>query len=162
MRDLPCRCEQAPWIRADLICSLFHSIFSHYWHSLLLKFYTLSSTSEDSDTAPFFWDLLGAERRSLPPGLEEALPYHIIPMIAMNIPNTTWWLRPSFPKNMNPKIKTRIVFIWPRTWNDTAVNLPMHMNWLRLVPTAMVQDRRINDCREQNQRESIMVATSHR
>lgn len=62
------------------------------------------------------------------------------------IPKTTWKLRPSFPKKKNPKIKTRMVFMCPSTWNDTAVNLPMQMNWLRLVPIAMVHDRIMKNC----------------
>lgn len=57
-------------------------------------------------------------------------------------------LRPSFPKKMNPNVKTKMVFIWPSTWNVTAVNLPMHMNWLRLVPTAMVHERIKNVCKQ--------------
>jgi len=92
----------------------------------------------------------GGVRRSFPPGLDEALPYQIIPMIAIIIPRTTCRLRPSFPKKVNPRVKTRIVFMWPRTWKVTAENLPMQMNWLRLVPIAMTQERRIKNCRESN------------
>lgn len=72
---------------ADLYCSLFLSIYPRLLSQPVAEFYTLS-TSEDSDKALFFWDLL-LGRRSLPPGLDEALPYQIIPNIAMNIPITT-------------------------------------------------------------------------
>lgn len=67
--------------------------------------------------------------------------------MAMIMPRTTCKLRPSLPKNKNPRISTRMVFIWPRTWNETAVNLPMQMNWLRLVPTAIVHERIMKTCR---------------
>lgn len=110
---------------------------NHFFSDL----YTFSSDSVDSGNPACFW-LLGRERlrRSLPPGLDDAFPYQIIPITAISIPKITCKLRPSFPKKMNPNIKTRIVFICPSTWNDTAVNLPMQMNWLRLVPTAMLHD----------------------
>lgn len=115
--------------------------------------YIFPSCSLDSDKPPCFCCLLvGSEwlQRSFPPGLDEALPYHIIPTTAMIMPRTTCKLRPSFPKKKNPIIKTRIVFIWPSTWKETAVNLPMHMNWLRLVPTAIVHERIINICKSQD------------
>lgn len=89
-------------------------------------------------------------KRSFPPGFDEALPYHIIPITAMTIPKTTWTLRPSLPKKRNPNIKTSIVFMWPSTWNETAVNLPMQINWLRLVPTAIVHDIIMNICKSQH------------
>lgn len=94
-------------------------------------------------------------RRSFPPGLDEALPYQIIPATAMIIPKTTWRLRPSFPKKKNPMIKTSIVFICPSTWKETAVNLPMQINWLRLVPTAIVHDRNMKICQNQDKDESV-------
>jgi hypothetical protein len=59
-------------------------------------------------------------------------------------------LRPSLPKKKNPIIKTSIVFICPSTWKDTAVNLPMQINWLRLVPTAIVHDKSMNICQIQH------------
>jgi hypothetical protein len=59
-------------------------------------------------------------------------------------------LRPSLPKKKNPIIKTSIVFICPSTWKDTAVNLPMQINWLRLVPTAIVHDKSMNICQSQH------------
>lgn len=48
---------------------------------------------------------------------------------------------------MNPRINTRTVFIWPITWKETAVNRPMHMNWLKFVPTAIMQERSMNACK---------------
>lgn len=114
---------------------------------------TLSSCSPDSARSPCFWDLsLGNEklRLSLPPGFDDALPYHIIPKTAKIIPKITCELRPSLPNKKNPKIKTRIVFMCPITWKDTAVNLPIQMNWLRLVPTAMVHERMMNNCHIQH------------
>lgn len=130
-----------------------HDIYSPFTYSkiqLQEMSYTFSSASEDSDDPPCFcWPFLDIEwlRRSLPPGFDEALPYQIIPTTAMTMPTTTCKLRPSFPKNMNPRINTRIVFMWPRTWNETAVNLPIQMNWLRFVPTAMEHERTMNTCR---------------
>lgn len=113
---------------------------------------TFPSTSVDSDILCLCCLLVGREPllRSFPPGLADALPYHIIPTTAIIIPMTTCVLRPSFPKKIKPMIKTRIVFIWPITWKDTAVNLPMQMNWLRLVPTAIVHESAIKICKEQN------------
>lgn len=124
---------------------------------------TFPSTSVDSDKLPCLCCLLvGSEwlRRSFPPGLDDALPYQIIPTTAMIMPMTTWRLRPSFPKKRKPMIKTRIVFIWPITWKETAVNLPMQMNWLRLVPTAMVQDRIINICKIQQEKQELSNCSS--
>lgn len=123
------------------------------WFSVIFFLYTFPSISVDSDKPSVFCDLLigrAGLRRSFPPGLDEALPYQIIPTTAMIIPRTTCRLRPSFPKKRNPKIRTRIVFMCPITWKDTAVNLPIQMNWLRLVPTAIVHDRMMNICREQS------------
>lgn len=113
---------------------------------------TFPSCSLDSPKLPCFCGLVvGSElRRSFPPGFVEALLYQIIPNTAMIIPRTTCKLRPSFPKNKNPMINTSIVFIWPSTWKDTAVNLPMQMNWLRLVPTAIVHDRIRKICRSKH------------
>lgn len=113
--------------------------------------YTFPSIPLDSDKPSVFCDLLigrAGLRRSFPPGLDEALPYQIIPTTATIIPRMTWRLRPSFPNKKNPNIRTRIVFMCPITWKDTAVNLPMQMNWLKLVPTAIVHDRMMNICRE--------------
>ena len=46
---------------------------------------------------------------------------------------------PSLPNKKNT------VFIWPSTWKVTAVNLPIQMNWLKFVPTAMIHDRIIKN-----------------
>ena len=75
---------------AIFVCSIF-----------LKEPYTFLSSSVDSDKPLCFCCLVvGSEwlRRSFPLGLEEALPYHIIPTTAMTIPKTTCKLRPSFPK----------------------------------------------------------------
>ena len=97
--------------------------------------------------------LVGREwfKRSFPPGFVETLPYHIIPHTAISIPITTWTLRPSLPKKKNPITKTSMVFMCPRTWKETAVNLPMQINWLRFVPTAIVHDINMNICKSQPQ-----------
>lgn len=94
---------------------------------------TLPSNSEDSEKLPppcLCCRLVGREwlLRSLPPGLDDAFPYHIIPITAMTMPNTTWRLRPSFPKKKKPITNTRIVFMCPITWKVTALNLPIQMN----------------------------------
>ena len=81
----------------------------------------------------------------MPPGFDDAFPYQIMPITARSMPRATWKLSPSFPKKRNPNVNTRTVFMWPRTWNETAVNLPMHMNWLRLVPTAIMHDNTIKN-----------------
>lgn len=119
---------------------------------------TFESCSLESDKLlGFCCRIVGRDRlrRSFPPGLDEAFPYQIIPATAMIIPRTTCRLRPSFPKKKNPIINTRIVFIWPSTWKDTAVNLPMQMNWLRLVPTAIVHESNINICNDHEPRKIV-------
>jgi hypothetical protein len=63
-------------------------------------------------------------RRSLPPGLADAFPYHII-----------------------PRDRTSTVFMWPRTWKDTAEKRPIQMNWLRLTPMAMKHESARKNCR---------------
>ena len=129
-------------------------------HFIYINFYISWSVSEDTGSTLYscvllvVW-LMGKLRRSFPPGLEDALPYHIIPAMAMVMPRITCKLRPSFPKKTNPKASTRIVFMCPRTWKDTAVNLPMQMNWLRFVPTAMVQEIMMNNCKQKKQISSI-------
>lgn len=90
----------------------------------------------------------GGDQRSFPPGFDEALLYHIIPNIAIIMPKTTCQLSPSFPKKAKPMISTKMVFMWPSTWKVTAENLPMQMNWLRLVPIAMEQESIIKNCRK--------------
>lgn len=116
---------------------------------LKMTHYTFSSSSVASKRFCFSGLMVeGGGSRSFPPGCEEALPYHIMPTIAIDIPKTTCRLSPSFPKKRKPKIRTRIVFIWPSTWNVTAVNLPMQMNWLRFVPIAIVHDRMMKNCNE--------------
>ena len=51
------------------------------------------------------------------------------------------------PKKRNPRDSTRTVFMWPKTWKDTAENRPMQMNWLRLTPMAMKHERVRKNCR---------------
>lgn len=45
----------------------------------------------------------------------------------------------------------------PNTWNETAVNLPMQMNWLRFVPMAMAHDIPTNICTRERERERERV-----
>lgn len=89
--------------------------------------------------------------------MDDALPYHIIPATARIMPRITCTVRPSLPKMKNPNTRTRMVFMWPSTWKDTAVNLPMQMNWLRLVPTAIVHDKIMKNCRINRKNKAILV-----
>jgi hypothetical protein len=50
------------------------------------------------------------------------------------------------PKKRNPRNKTSTVFMWPRTWKDTAENRPMQMNWLRLTPMAIKHESTRKNC----------------
>ena len=107
----------------------------------------LSPPSLSSEPPLCLSDLTGRTlRRSLPPGFADAFPYHIIPRTARIIPRTTWRFRPSLPKKRKPRNRTSTVFMWPKTWKDTAENRPMQMNWLRLTPMAMMHESTTNNC----------------
>ena len=141
-----------PWFPQPATCSFAT------WKQLILFFRSFGQSAKfDSLDSSSLWRSSGSAtpgsggvRRSFAPGFDEALPYQIIPMIAIIIPRTTCILRPAFPKKVNPRINTRIVFMWPRTWKVTAENLPIQMNWLRLVPIAITQERRIRNCKDSN------------
>lgn len=45
-----------------------------------------------------------------------------------------------------PSISTQTVFIWPRTWKDTAEKRPMQRYWLMLQNTASRQERSMKIC----------------
>lgn len=49
-------------------------------------------------------------------------------------------------KNKKPRTRTRMVFMWPRTWKVTAEKRPMQMNWLAFTPTATMQDKKTKNC----------------
>lgn len=109
--------------------------------------YTFSDFTNPISSSGLLLMLDGGWLRSFPPGWEEAWPYQIIPATAKIIPMITCRLSPSLPNKTNPNVNTRTVFMWPSTWNDTAVNLPMQMNWLRFVPIAMAHESAINICK---------------
>lgn len=149
IKQMGCSSRFAPQVitHFSVVCNNYLLI-----SEFLVKFYTFPLGSLDSDPSNLSRSCdstseTGGDQRSFPPGLDEALPYHIIPKIAIIMPKTTCQLRPSFPKKVNPITNTNIVFMWPSTWKVTAENLPMQMNWLRFVPIAMVQESTIKNCR---------------
>lgn len=46
----------------------------------------------------------------------------------------------------HPKVRTHTVFMWPKTWKETAEKRPMQRYWLILQNTARVHERRMNIC----------------
>lgn len=71
--------------------------------------------------------------------------YITIPATATSIPRI--FLKVNSESNKShPKVKTHTVFMWPRTWNETAENRPMQRYWLMLQKTANEHEISMNIC----------------
>lgn len=71
--------------------------------------------------------------------------YITIPAMAITIP--MMFLNVSAESNSTqPKVRTHTVFIWPKTWKETAENRPMQRYWLILQKTAKEHERSKNNC----------------
>ena len=65
-----------------------------------------------------------------------------IPITASTIPSMFFSVI-SKSKSSQPIDRTHTVFMWPKTWKDTAEKRPMQRYWLMLQNTAKVQETRI-------------------
>ena len=71
--------------------------------------------------------------------------YTTMPTTARTTPSMFFRVN-SESKSSHPNVKTHTVFMWPKTWKETAEKRPMQRYWLTLQNTAREQESSMKNC----------------